>query len=1172
MSRFRFPGLRSFEEQDAALFNGRSKEKQVLFDLIMVERVAVLFAKSGAGKTSLLRAGIVPMLADLPYQPVLIRLNHREQPVLEQVFGQIAQVFGIVPQAGQTLWEYLHDLNVYTSHITPILFFDQFEELFTLYEHSPERARLIVQLSDLINKTMPADVRERLKRQNASADTGPVALEKPPRVKVVFAIRSDQLSLLHELSDRIPGILRNRYELKGLQQEQAAEAIVRPAALSGDNFDCAPFVVDPQALHDILDHLGTSTAGATNEVEAFQLQLVCGHLEASMLQQQQLGVSPLRVHAETYGGRAGLERLLANFYQDTIQQIADPTQQYNARYFIENELVRNERRISVAEAVATGRPYPVHPEVLHRLVNQRLLRREERPGLGNYYELVHDTLLRPVLQFKQERELRETAEKAQRERNVEARKRRRMVALAALFALLALGATAAFIYARQQQQYARQQQIKAQVNFLLAESKLQYDQDRTLAFRLAQTAWAAKPDHAEAWGSMIHAFYGSMIGLGDSLYSSPHYRDLENAAWAKPVGLGNQILVAHTNRKQLMTHDLATGRQATFELDRPISDAAISPDGRLLVTFGIGDSTAVLRAWGRKTALNELRHNGTVVSVAFSPDGQFFTTNSADSLQRLWSASGRLLAEYDNISTVDVVPQTAFSPEGDVLLVLRDDRQVDLHSVRRPAPSVRLAVREGVISRAVFSANGRFIALVSTDPSGQRPATVYLFDRSGRMLLRKSWSDASVLIHDLVPDTLGTSILVAASDSMLYRLQQQTQSAVPIGTCTERHLDAVLHVAVSGDEQLVASAAEDGTVHLWSQDKQLALLPHSDRIERLFFSADRKWLIAAVHGQRVRLWNIGQKPCTVLTTEDIPVYAFFRPGTAAMYARDFNSKWYAWDAAGRPTKTPNWLDEAVAFAAVWDARTLLLQKRSGELVLRAWDGEAATPIAHQPLADFTPVPTSESGLLALVRSDTVEVLDRQGITVALIRKEGASVNDLAWGDSGRTLTIAWSDQSLQRWSYPGQTSQTIELPSASLVLSIAPDGQQLWVGGQGRMFRWRKGSATVEPFLTGKHQRSLDIAAVAYTPDGAMIATASFDQNIMLWTGRGLWQHTFRAPEGFGTPLQLQFSDDGRYLLVRYDGNVLVRWDLKPDALRQQLDGWQARTFSEEEKAVYNIQ
>lgn len=1172
MSRFRFPGLRSFEEQDAVLFNGRSKEKQVLFDLIMVERVAVLFAKSGAGKTSLLRAGIVPMLADLPYQPVFIRLNHREQPLLEQVFGQIAQVFGIVPRAGQTLWEYLHDLNVQAGHITPILFFDQFEEVFTLYEDPTERATLVSQLADLINKTLPENIRARLKEADALAATGLVALEKTPRVKVVFAIRSDQLSLLHELSDRIPGILRNRYELKCLQREQAAEAIVRPAALPGDNFECAPFVVEPQALQDILDHLGATTSGATSEVEAFQLQLVCSHLEARMLEQQRRGISPLRVGAETYGGRAGLERLLANFYQDTIQQIADPVERYNARYFIENELIRNERRISVAEAVATGGSHPVHPEVLHRLVNQRLLRREERLGLGNYYELVHDTLLRPVLQFKQERELREATERAQRERDAEVRKRRRMVALSALFALLALAATVAFIYARQQQQYARQQQIKAQVNFLLAESKLQYDQDRTLAFRLAQTAWAAKPDHAEAWGSIIHTFYGSMIGLGDSLYGTPHYRDLEAAAWVKPVGIGNQLLVAHTNRKKLMTHDLATGRQTTFALDQPIADAAISPNGRLLVAFGDGDSTAMLWEWGRQTALQELRHNGAVVSAAFSPDGQFFTTNSADSLQRLWSASGRLLAEYRNVSTVDVVPQAAFSPDGEVLLVLRDDQSVDLHAVRRPAPSVRLAVREGVISRAVFSANGRFIALVATDPRGQRPATIYLFDRSGRALLRKPWPDAAALIHALIPDTLGTSVLVAASDSTVYHLRRQNQSAIPIGACTERHLDAVLHLATSGDGQLLASAAEDGAVHLWHEDKRVARMLHQDRIEGLFFSADRKWLIVAVQGQRVRLWNIGQKPCTRMTTEDVPVYAFFRPGTATMYARDFSFAWYAWDEAGRPAKTPNWLNQAVAYAAVWDTRTLLFQKQSGQLVLREWEGDVETPIAHRPLANFMPVPTSESGLIALVYADTVEVLDQQGKTIAFIQRAGASVNDLAWSDRGRTLAIAWSDQSLQRWSHPEQTTQTIELPAASLALSSAPDGQQIWAGGSGRMFRWQAGSFAVEPFLTGKHQRSLDMTAVACSPKGTMIATASFDQNIMLWTSRGLWQHTFRVPEGYGTPLQLQFSDDGRYLLARYDGNVLVRWDLKPDALRQQLDGWQARTFSEEEKAVYNLQ
>jgi len=123
MTSFRFPGLRSFEETEANLFKGREREKRALFDLIAVERSVVLFAKSGAGKTSLLKAGIVPMFAGLPYQPVFIRLNRDAQPVLQQTMAQIAQVFGVSPVPGQSLWEYLKAVNSNIGNPTLVLFF-----------------------------------------------------------------------------------------------------------------------------------------------------------------------------------------------------------------------------------------------------------------------------------------------------------------------------------------------------------------------------------------------------------------------------------------------------------------------------------------------------------------------------------------------------------------------------------------------------------------------------------------------------------------------------------------------------------------------------------------------------------------------------------------------------------------------------------------------------------------------------------------------------------------------------------------------------------------------------------------------------------------------------------------------------------------------------------------
>ncbi len=72
---YRYPGPQSFTEEDEQLFFGRNRETKALYDLIMVQPLVVLFAKSGMGKTSLLQAGIIPRLRFTEYDPLIFRLN-----------------------------------------------------------------------------------------------------------------------------------------------------------------------------------------------------------------------------------------------------------------------------------------------------------------------------------------------------------------------------------------------------------------------------------------------------------------------------------------------------------------------------------------------------------------------------------------------------------------------------------------------------------------------------------------------------------------------------------------------------------------------------------------------------------------------------------------------------------------------------------------------------------------------------------------------------------------------------------------------------------------------------------------------------------------------------------------------------------------------------------------
>lgn len=281
----RYPGIREFTEAETHLFFGRKLEARKLLSLVKAKSLVVLFAKSGIGKSSLLNAGLIPQLDQVLYQPVKIRLQDTgTTPVslIKQSLQQFLNEEKLRIQAGTDfsgtrLWEFLRSCefseNTETA-VVPVIIFDQFEEFF---DHPPDQQEtLIAELADLLSQRLPERIRESIRRIPRSDRTQEqLDWHSPLSIKVIFAIRSDKLSLMDGISDRIPTILHNRFHLKPLGQQQAREAIVAPARLKDQAFVTPPFEYREDTLQMMLDYLKDKN----DEVESFQLQLLCQHIE-----------------------------------------------------------------------------------------------------------------------------------------------------------------------------------------------------------------------------------------------------------------------------------------------------------------------------------------------------------------------------------------------------------------------------------------------------------------------------------------------------------------------------------------------------------------------------------------------------------------------------------------------------------------------------------------------------------------------------------------------------------------------------------------------------------------------------------------------------------------------------------------------------------------------------
>ncbi|MBP6826127.1 MAG: hypothetical protein KA165_06190 [Saprospiraceae bacterium] len=413
--RSRYPGIRAFEENEQFLFFGRNDEIRRLYAQVTANTLVVLFAKSGIGKSSLLNAGLLPLLDFDRYRSVKVRFQSTGTTPTDALKSELKSYLNageLLAQTGHSpdsapLWEYLRACHFerHGETATPMLVFDQFEEFF---EHSPaERERFIKEIADLVNNRLPQRV--------YSAAENRLDWHTPIPVKVIFAIRSDRVSLLHDLGSDIPAILQNRFELRPLGREAAGEGIVQPAAIVRREMATPPFTYLPAALDQILDALENKNA----EVESFQLQLVCQYIEKQLAK----GAADISkpVDESVFGGTEGIRNILQNYYEDTLAELPADGRAL-ARDFIERGLIVGGRRVGVTEGVERE-VWRIEPDLLKKLLDTRLVR-AEITHLGKSFEVSHDALVEPIVRsFKATEALRLEAEKAQLEQEAAEQRR-----------------------------------------------------------------------------------------------------------------------------------------------------------------------------------------------------------------------------------------------------------------------------------------------------------------------------------------------------------------------------------------------------------------------------------------------------------------------------------------------------------------------------------------------------------------------------------------------------------------------------------------------------------------------------------------------------------------------------------------------------------------------------
>ena len=495
-----------------------------------------------------------------------------------------------------------------------------------------------------------------------------------------------------------------------------------------------------------------------------------------------------------------------------------------------------------------------------------------------------------------------------------------------------------------------------------------------------------------------------------------------------------------------------------------------------------------------------------VRSVAFSPDGHRIVSGSYDRTLRLWDAATGQPIGPPLTGHTDVVRSVAFSPDGRRIVSGSDDLTVRLWDADTGRP-IRppLTGHGGHVTSVAFSPDGRRIV------SGSDDRTVRLWDADTGRQIGAPLTGHTNWVTSVAFSPDGGRVVSGSWDKTLRLWDAGTGQ--PVGAPFTGHTNWVTSVAFSPDGGRIVSGSYDNTLRLWDAGTGQPIGPpltgHTDVVRSVSFSRDGRRIVSGSNDNTVRLWDAGtgQPIGTPLIGHDGTVYsAVFSPDGHRVVSGsdDLTLRWWDPDSSA-PLVGHTDVVDSVAFSP--DGRRIV--SGSDDRTVRLWDADTGRPIGA-PLTGHTDV-----------------------------------VRSVAFSPNGRRIVSGSDDRTLRLWD--ADTGQPIGAPltgHTSWVTSVAfsPDGRRIVSGSDDLTLRlWD--AATGQPIgrpLTGHHEQ---VTSVAFSPEGRRIVSGSNDRTVRLWdadTGQPIG-----APFTGHTSWvkSVAFSPDGRRIVSGSSDRTVRLWD-----------------------------
>ena len=423
-----FIGLQSYTEAQSDIFYGRDEEIDRLTNLVKANTLTIVFGKSGTGKTSLLNAGVFPRLRKDYCLPFRIRLEFNEDSPdlvtqIKNILKSEIDKYGFKVESyplNETLWEYFHKEQLWKS-VTPILIFDQFEEIFTLAKKSSRfgSEQLVdfwKELADLIENSIPEKLKDKFLNEKEQIDYS----YNNQKIKILFSFREEFLPEFENITSKIPSIKYSRFRLMPMNGNQAYDVITKTWK---NNINA---VEANKIVGFFTDEKNKNKSYDVMEIEPSLLSQVCSYID-----KERINEGGNKISSE-FLNKYPKEKILRSIYDEVLAEankVVNNSLSKPLNEFVEDKLITDEGYRTKYGLNEVDNNLLPGIEVL----KQKYFLRDD----GNSIELSHDVLA-PLIKDDREQRRKDIALATAR---AKAKKRAvKIISGSLIFSILAAGA------------------------------------------------------------------------------------------------------------------------------------------------------------------------------------------------------------------------------------------------------------------------------------------------------------------------------------------------------------------------------------------------------------------------------------------------------------------------------------------------------------------------------------------------------------------------------------------------------------------------------------------------------------------------------------------------------------------------------------------------------------